>query len=91
MMYECNQVAGQWTGGRDVAASKYKGYTTVDAGIRNALSKNNISLVGDTKNLKSGDTAIYVFGEPPMLSSKVIKIAPTLIDYQLRILPFWRR
>ncbi len=74
--------------GRDVAAVKYKGFTTVGAGLREALSKNNISLVGDTKNLKSGDTAIYVFGETPYAEFEGDKDSTDFDKINLRILRF---
>ena len=60
--------SGGWTmdwQGRDVAASKYKGHTTVGAGLRGALSEKNVSLIKDAENLKPGDTAVYIFGETP--------------------------
>ena len=60
--------SGGWTmdwQGRDVAASKYKGHTTVGAGLRGALSEKNVSLIKDPENLKPGDTAVYIFGETP--------------------------
>lgn len=60
--------SGGWTmdwQGRDVAARHYRGHTSIGEGLRQALSQNkNLSLT-DKKNLTSGDTAIYVFGEKP--------------------------
>jgi beta-glucosidase len=60
--------SGGWTmdwQGRDVAARNYLGHTSIGEGLRQALSQNkNLSLT-DKKNLKAGDTAIYVFGEKP--------------------------
>lgn len=60
--------AGGWTmdwQGRDVAAKKYQGFTTIGAGLHEALAKTDAIVVKDTKQLKAGDTAIYVFGETP--------------------------
>ena len=60
--------AGGWTmdwQGRDVAAKKYLGFTTLGRGLRDALRKNNADIVKNAKELKSGDVAVYVFGENP--------------------------
>lgn len=60
--------SGGWTmdwQGRDVAARHYRGHTSIGEGLRQSLSQNkNLSLTVK-KNLKAGDTAIYVFGEKP--------------------------
>ena len=63
-----NMQSGGWTmdwQGRDVAARKYKGHTTIGAGLREALTENNVLVAVDETALKAGDTAIYVFGETP--------------------------
>ena len=60
--------AGGWTmdwQGRDVAAKKYLGFTTLGQGLRDALGKNSADIVKNAKELKSGDVAVYVFGETP--------------------------
>ena len=60
--------AGGWTmdwQGRDVAADKYAGFTTVGAGLRAALAAAGAQEVPDAKALRAGDVAIYVFGESP--------------------------
>jgi beta-glucosidase len=60
--------SGGWTmdwQGRDVAAKKYQGYTSIGGGLRSALAANNVQVLDDKKNVQSGDTAIYVFGETP--------------------------
>ena len=60
--------AGGWTmdwQGRDVAAKKYKGFTTIGAGLRSALAENDMRVVKKADALRAGDTAIYVFGETP--------------------------
>ena len=60
--------AGGWTmdwQGRDVAAKKYKGFTTIGAGLRSALAENDMLVVKNANALRAGDTAIYVFGETP--------------------------
>jgi beta-glucosidase len=60
--------AGGWTmdwQGRDVAADKYAGFTTVGAGLRAALAAAGAQEVPDAKTLRAGDVAIYVFGESP--------------------------
>ncbi|MGB0343702.1 MAG: glycoside hydrolase family 3 protein, partial [Parvibaculales bacterium] len=60
--------AGGWTmdwQGRDVAAKKYKGFTTIGAGLRSALAENDVRVVKKADALRAGDTAIYVFGETP--------------------------
>lgn len=60
--------AGGWTmdwQGRDVSAKKYKGFTTIGAGLRSALAENDMLAVKNADALRAGDTAIYVFGETP--------------------------
>ncbi len=60
--------AGGWTmdwQGRDVAADKYVGFTTVGAGLRAALEGAGAREVSDIDALRAGDVAIYVFGETP--------------------------
>lgn len=60
--------AGGWTmdwQGRDVAADKYAGFTTVGAGLRAALAGAGAQEVPDANALRAGDVAIYVFGETP--------------------------
>lgn len=60
--------AGGWTmdwQGRDVAAKKYKGFTTIGAGLRTAFAKTDTLVVKNANELRAGDTAIYVFGETP--------------------------
>ena len=60
--------AGGWTmdwQGRDVAAKKYLGFTTLGRGLRDALGKINADIVKNAKELKSGDVAVHVFGESP--------------------------
>ena len=60
--------AGGWTmdwQGRDVAAKKYLGFTTLGQGLRDALGKINADIVKNARELKSGDVAVHVFGESP--------------------------
>ena len=60
--------SGGWTmdwQGRDVAAKKYKGFTTIGGGLREALAANEALVLVDKADLQRGDTAIYVFGETP--------------------------
>ena len=60
--------AGGWTmdwQGRDVASKEYEGFTTIAAGLRDVLAETDTIVVKDTSELKTGDTAVYVFGETP--------------------------
>lgn len=66
--YNVRMQSGGWTmdwQGRDVAQNKYSGFTTVGAGLRAAIAENSADLVTNAEELKSGDVAIYVFGETP--------------------------
>ena len=60
--------SGGWTmdwQGRDVPAKKYSGYTTIGAGLRQAIAETNADLVESAEALQAGDVAVYVFGETP--------------------------
>ena len=60
--------SGGWTmdwQGRDVPAKKYSGYTTIGAGLREAIAETNAGLVDSAEALQAGDVAVYVFGETP--------------------------